>query len=341
MVGPNAVGKTNIIEGLQLATAGSSFRRPRWEDLVRWGDDAARVSLRAEGGPRRLEVSLDISSDGTRTFRVDGTAKRRTADVAGLVPSVTFTPDDLAMVKGPAERRRTSIDDLGEQLSATYGSLRRDYGRVVRQRNILLRDERAGHELDAWDEQLATLGARLVSHRIRLLARVMGHAAERYAEMAGGEPLEWHYEDRCGLEPEGEPPSAGEAARAIAAEISRRAPEERRRAVTLVGPHRDDVVFSVGGRDARSFASQGQQRTAALAWKLAEVSVIEDVLRRRPVLLLDDVMSELDAERRAALRKTVAGRTQTVVTTTNLGYFDEEALADATVVTLPPEGSAL
>jgi DNA replication and repair protein RecF len=114
----------------------------------------------------------------------------------------------------------------------------------------------------------------------------------------------------------------------------RRAVEERRRAVTLVGPHRDDIVFTVGGRDARAFASQGQQRTAALAWKLAEVDIIEEVSRSRPMLLLDDVMSELDAGRRAALSVTMTGRTQTFVTTTNLGYFDATMLADATIVEL-------
>jgi DNA replication and repair protein RecF len=104
--------------------------------------------------------------------------------------------------------------------------------------------------------------------------------------------------------------------------------------VTLVGPHRDDIGFTIGGRDTRSFASQGQQRTAALAWKLAEVDVIEDVARTRPMLLLDDVMSELDSDRRAALSRTVIGRTQTFITTTNLGYFDAAMLADATIVEL-------
>jgi DNA replication and repair protein RecF len=116
------------------------------------------------------------------------------------------------------------------------------------------------------------------------------------------------------------------------AEMGRRRSEERRRLVTLVGPHRDDIVLEVGSRDARSFASQGQQRTIALAWKLAEVAVVEEVLRREPILLLDDVMSELDADRRAALGEVVASEIQTVVTTTNTGYFTADMLERALVV---------
>lgn len=336
LVGPNAIGKTNIIEGLQLLTTASSFRRPRWEDLVRWGDSRAAIALTAEEGERRLDVRLEIEADGTHTFRVNGQTRRRASDVVGRFPSVVFTPDDLDLVKGPADRRRAAIDDLGSQLSPAYASLRRDYGRVVRQRNALLKDDPGSRELAVWDDSAAALGARLLTHRVRLLDRVMTQAQLHYGSMAGGEPLSWTYEDRCGLpvDANGARVEVEAAEACIRAEMARRAGEERRRAVTLVGPHRDDVVFLVGGRDARAFASQGQQRTAALAWKLAEVDIVEDVARSRPMLLLDDVMSELDADRRAALSQTVAGRTQTFVTTTNLGYFDDAMLSDATIVDL-------
>jgi len=337
LVGPNAVGKTNIIEALQLLTTASSFRRPRWEDLVRWGDARAVATMEAAEADRRLDVRLEIEEDGSHLFKVNGQTRRRASDVIGRFPSVVFTPDDLDMVKGPAERRRAAIDDLGSQLSPAYASLRRDYGRVVRQRNALLKDNPGSRELGVWDDQAASLGAKLLTHRLRLLSRVMAEAARHYAAMADGERFTWAYEDRCGLGRTDTKAGLDEPAAedAIRAEQRRRAAEERRRAVTLVGPHRDDIVFLVGDRDARSFASQGQQRTAALAWKLAEVDVVEDVARSRPMLLLDDVMSELDATRRAALSETVAGRTQTFVTTTNLGYFEPSMIADATIVELP------
>lgn len=336
LVGPNAVGKTTVIEALQLVTSTLSFRRPKCEDLVRWEAAEARVSMRARRGGRRLETTMDVTQDGKRIYTVNGQVKKRLSDVAGLLPSVVFTPDDLDMVKGPSEKRRASIDDLGEQISATYGSLRRDYAKVVRQRNALLREGGQEAHSAVWEERLVALGSSLLAHRERLLARVMASASVAYADMAGGEALTWTYADRCGLAPEREPGTLTqhEAAVGMRAALDRRRDEERRRLVTLVGPHRDDIVFSVGGREARVYASQGQQRTVALAWKLAEVQVVHDVLRRRPILLLDDVMSELDADRRAALSSLVTADTQTFVTTTNIGYFSPELLEGATIVEL-------
>jgi DNA replication and repair protein RecF len=331
LVGPNAAGKTNIVEAIQLATSTRSFRRPELADVVRWGADTALVSIRAEEGARLLEIDLEIDSEGRRTYTVNGQVKRRFSEVAGIMPSVVFTPDDLGMVKGPAERRRAAIDDLGEQLSTTYGALRRDYGRSVRQRNAVLKEDGSPAELEAWTEQVVALGSQLVVHRIRLLDRVMQKAAERYAEMAAGEDLAFTYSDRCGLTT-CERLKTADVAESMRAELHRRRHEEHRRQVTLVGPHRDDIVLTVRGKDARAYASQGQQRTIALAWKLAEVAVVEDVLRREPVLLLDDVMSELDADRREALSEVVASRIQTFVTTTNTGYFTEDMLEKAFVI---------
>jgi DNA replication and repair protein RecF len=340
-VGPNAAGKTNIIEALQLVTTASSFRRPRWEDLVRWGAQDAHVTMWAEEGERRLDVDLVASQGGTKVFTVNGQTRHRTSDVTGRLPSVVFTPDDLDLVKGPAERRRSAIDDLGSQLSSGYAALKRDFGRVVKQRNALLKEDAGAAALAPWDAQLVAFGARLVTHRLGLLERLMGEAARHYADLAGGEALSWRYDDRCGLhggesgdDARRPTPTPMDAEAAIKSELLRRAAEERRRASTLVGPHRDDIVFMIDERDARAFASQGQQRTIALAWKMAEVGLVEDVLHTRPLLLLDDVMSELDESRRSALGALVMDRTQTFVTTTNLAYFTPRLLADATVVEL-------
>jgi DNA replication and repair protein RecF len=331
LVGPNAAGKTNVVEAIQLVTAARSFRRPEYSDLIRWNAHLARVRMRAEEGARLLEVELRVDEDTGRAYLVNGQARRRHSEVAGLLPSVIFTPDDLSLVKGPAERRRSTVDDLGEQLSPTYGSLRRDYGKVVRQRNTLLREGAPGSSMGAWDEQLVSLGARLVVHRLGLLERTMAHAVRRYAEMTHGERLGYRYADRCGIEA-CRTVDAAEVEGAMREQLETRAHEERQRGVTLVGPHRDDIILEIEDRDARSFGSQGQQRTIALAWKLAEVEMVEEVLRRKPVLLLDDVMSELDAERRAALSRVVASEIQTVVSTTTTGYFTDETLEHATIV---------
>lgn len=336
LVGPNAIGKTNIIEAIQLISTGSSFRNPEWRELVRWGEDRARIGMTAEGEGSHADVELLIDTDGTRSWKVGGTTKRRVSDATRFVPVVVFTPDDLSLVKGPAEQRRGAIDTLGEQLSATYGALRRDYMRVVRQRNALLRDEGTDADLEPWSQQVISLGARLHMHRRRLACRVAEAAAPVYAHLAPGEHLDLQIADRCGVdEPEASTAHTAAAIEAtIMAELGRRRTEERARKTTLVGPHRDDIVFLVNGREARAFASQGQQRTIALAWKWAEVTVVNEVLRKTPVLLLDDVMSELDASRRGALTDLVQRDVQTFVTTTTTDYFDPGLLRAARVVRL-------
>lgn len=335
LVGPNAAGKTNVIEAIQICTAGRSFRRPRWDEVVKWGAPAAGLSVTAQDD--RTEVVLDttIDAEGSRRFRVNGVRRARMSDFQGIIPSVVFTPDDLTLAKGPAEVRRNDIDDLGEQLSKAYGVIRRDYQRVLRHRNVLLREWRANDsDLEPWDELLVTLGAKLFTHRRGLVRRLVEHAEPIYHDLAGGEELDVTYLDRCGvgLTSVREEVKPADVEQAFRVELVARRADERVRLATLVGPHRDDIGFIIGGKEARTYASQGQQRTVALAWKLAEVSVVEDVLGRKPVLLLDDVMSELDAARRRALTDLVMNDVQTIVSTTNTGYFDDETLSAATIV---------
>lgn len=335
-VGPNAVGKTNIIESIQLIATGTSFRNPDWPEVVRWGSDRALIKMSAEGEGSHADVELRVSSEGAPQWKVGGVPKRRRSDATRFVPVVAFTPDDLLLVKGPAEQRRSAIDALGEQLSATYGALRRDYLRVIRQRNILLREEASSSDIEPWDDQLVTLGARLHVHRRRLVQRVSEAAAPVYRTLAKGEDLSLSVTDRCGTQEldEEERCEAATVERTLAAELQRRRPDERSRKTSVVGPHRDDILFLVNGRDARAYASQGQQRTIALAWKWAEVAVVSDVLRKTPVLLLDDVMSELDETRRRALTGLVQQDVQTFVTTTSTHYFDPALLTASRVITL-------
>ncbi|MHB1450720.1 MAG: DNA replication/repair protein RecF [Coriobacteriia bacterium] len=334
LVGPNAAGKTNTIEAIQVVCTGESFRRPKWADLVRWGTPSAHVSVSAEGEVPPIDVSLVIDSSGQRAWKVGGIQKRRTSDAVRFIPTVAFTPDDLTMVKGPAEHRRASLDALGEQLSVVYGALRRDYTRVVRQRNSLLRDGAQQAALEPWDIQLVALGARLYTHRRRLLKKVALEMRPVYADLSGGETLGVELADRCGVGDLGIDQDINQetVSSSLGDYLASRSRDECERRVTLVGPHRDDVLFTINGKDARSFASQGQQRTVALAWKLAEVSVVTSVLSRTPVLILDDVMSELDSTRRAALTDLIQRDIQTFVTTTNTGYFDPDLLNSALVV---------
>lgn len=334
LVGPNATGKTNLIEAIQVLTTGRSFRNPKWNDVVRWGSESARLSMWMIGDARESRVDITMGSDARRVFRLNGTTKRRSSDATNLAPCVIFTPDDLTLAKGPADRRRSAIDDLGEQLSKTYGSIRRDYLKTVRQRNTVLRDGRPDPVMKSvLDEQLVKLGASLTTHRRRLLQKVREGLVNAYAELADNESLDVAYHARIleGLDMQ-EPLEREEAESRFREQLARRANDELIRQTTLVGPHRDDIVFLIDGREARMFASQGQQRTIALAWKWAEVETIQQVVRKQPILLLDDVMSELDARRRHSLTLLMQGQTQTFVTTTNTTYFQPELLDDSVII---------
>ena len=328
--GANAVGKTNIIEALQLLTSASSFRNPSWADCVRWGSEESSLLLEAEGDGRRLETRLLISARGRRSYSINGTSKRTLSEVSGILPCVVFTPDDLRMVKESAERRRAAIDGVGDQLSATYFSLRSEYERTVRQRNALLKNQTPDQGvMEALTERLKNRGTSFSGHRKRLFTRLSKRLSETYEALVPGEHLGVMYESswtRRGFEEE------SETGFEDALRLSER--EERARGTTLVGPHRDEIRFLLDGRDARTYASQGQQRTIALAWKLAEVSVITEVGGQQPILLLDDVMSELDEARRHALASFVGEVAQTFVTTTNIGYFEPDMIERAHIVSL-------
>jgi DNA replication and repair protein RecF len=329
IVGPNAVGKTNIIEAIQLLTAASSFRNPSWAECVRWGESEATLALEAEGDGRRLEHRLTIADTGRRTYSANGNVKRRLSDFTGTLPSVVFTPDDLRMVKDAADKRRAAIDGVGDQLSPAYMALRGEYDKTLRQRNAALKGQTVDEEVvGVLTEGLVVKGEAFSTHRQRLFGRLSKEIAEIYSSLVPGETLEAIYESSwsgCGLEGGGI--SLEEALR-----LSH--PEERARRTTVVGPHRDEIRFLLNGRDARVYASQGQQRTIALAWKLAEVSVITGVGGQPPILLLDDVMSELDEARRHTLASFVGKVTQAFATTTNLGYFEQEMIARAHIVRL-------
>ena len=244
-----------------------------------------------------------------------------------------FLPDDLDMVKRSAGVRRSALDGFGIQLNERYADLVKSYARIVEQRNALLKDPATSSALIfAWNDSLAQTGTALLQHRLALLARLRAELVRVYGEVAAGEVAAVSYSGPLGDEAELAGVSRDELTERYLDKLEEVADLERTRGVTLVGPHRDDIHLSVDGRDARTFASQGQQRSLVLAWKAAEVEVTRDILGSTPLLLLDDVMSELDEHRRHAFMDFVGGEVQTVITTTNLGYFAPEMLDAAKVV---------
>lgn len=320
-VGPNASGKTNALEALHLLTALASFRNATPSELVGRNSDAAQAKARLEGDGRILDVELRVQ-DGKRRWFLNG-KPRSASQLKGTLPSVAFTPDDLQIVKGPDKRRRRELDLLGSQLNANYHQIMRDYDKILRQKNRLLKDGASAPMLDAINDVFAVVADQYSQYREALFSRIMPLHSENYSRLAfssGNESLTGTYERSW----------EGDTAHALA-EI---ASEERERGRALLGPHLDKVTYMVDGLDASAFASQGQQRSIVLSLKMAEVDLIEQMTGDTPVLLLDDVMSELDADRRSALVDLVSKGSQTFLTTANIDYFDSEMLKNARIVEL-------
>lgn len=340
-VGPNAVGKTNIVEGIQLMTALSSFRHPLIDQVIKHGESYARAEARVTGDDRVLDIVM-LLEDHKRKYTLNGKA-RRPADLKGLIPSVSFTPDDLDLVKGSMSVRRAAIDALGSQLSPNHYLIKKDYEKVIRYKNRLLKEEAQVALIDSINETLVTCGAQLACYRAALFAKLAPEISRRYADIAQGEKMQVTYvpswmapvsrETPCGVSSF----SRDEARDALTSALKARRSEELARRKSVVGPHSDEIGFYIEGKNAGNYGSQGQQRSIVLACKLAEASIIEDMLSQKPVLLLDDVMSELDEHRRHALVEFISGDMQTFITTANLAYFDDSLLKNASVVQLGEE----
>lgn len=329
LVGRNAVGKTNTVEALQMLTAGASFRHPTPSQLILAGCERGRIRARLAGDGRVVDVACDITPQ-RRQFSRNG-KHCQAADMPSSLMSVLFCPDDLSLVKRGASFRRAELDGFGCQVAVGYSKLLAAYTRAIEQRNRLLKDERPDLSLlSAWDSSVAVGGATLLQARVRLFGRLREKILDVYGSIAGGEELTCTYESTVCDDPL--TLSREELAERFLARLEEVRPDDLRRQQTTVGPHRDDVAFAIDGRDARSFGSQGQQRSIVLALKMAEVLVSEDVTGSRPLLLLDDVMSELDEKRRQSVIEFAQSGIQTVVTTTNLGYFSDELLGRSKVV---------
>lgn len=354
IVGPNAVGKTNIIEAIQLLTTASSFRKPAWSETVSWGQSTARASIFISDGKRNLEHRMTIV-DNERVYEVNG-KKKGTSSIRGALPCVLFIPDDLQLIKASSGKRREVVDSLALQLSKNYSTLKKEYQQALKQRNLLIKEGvHEGPLFDSWNESLAIHGARLCLSRWRLSDRLFKITKDIYQQIAPDEHLEVIYLPSWGrfdsnmrqirdvIEYEQYIDSSNYSLEDIEKNIieysQKLSTQELKRGVSLIGPHKDEMVFFINGKNARLFASQGQQRSIVLSMKLAAVELVNEIIGAEPVLLLDDVMSELDEKHRSALMKIIERGAQTFVTTTNLDYFDDDVLARATVMRVPIKGT--
>lgn len=310
--GKNAQGKTNCAEAVFYLCTGTSPRCRREKQLIRHGCDCAEISAVAEGVYGEIEISATITENG-REVKINGNKITRNADILGNIYSVFFSPHELRLIQdGPDERRRFLNVSISQLSRPYYVALSR-YNKILEQRNNLLknRDLSLVHEtLPVWDEQLCKYAAVIASKRAEFVEMLSPVAAEIHAYLTdGAEQLEVKPEKKY----KGDEKQLSER---LFAELSANYDRDIRLGFTASGPHRDDLDILIDGTDAKNFASQGQTRTAALAIKLAEVEIFKKLSGEYPVLVLDDVMSELDLPR----RKKLVGRTQglqTILTCTH------------------------
>lgn len=328
LVGANGQGKTNLLEAVNRAATGSSHRVAGDGPLVRAGADlgVVRCELRTDEGRRRT-VELELGTGRRTRTRVDGQDVRRAGEATGVLRVVLFAPEDVTIVRGDPGDRRRYLDDLLSQRRPAFAAAKSDYERALRQRNQLLKRSRAlaasardGAQatIDVWTEQLVTHGTPLIAARIAAVRSLAGPVDAFYRDLADRpEAAGLRYRSSAGAhvgDDDGSPvPDPGPIAEAFRETLERRAPDERARGVTLVGPHRDDLELMIGTLPARGYASHGEAWSLALALKLATYEVLDEV-GDRPVVLLDDVFAELDTTRRARLASACARFDQVLVT---------------------------
>ncbi len=325
--GQNAQGKTNVLEAIHLLSSGSSYRAASDREVISWQAAGADRVARASGtlGGDELEVVVaDVPGLSSKRALVNGAGKRL-SDFVGRLTAVLFGPEQLDLVTGSPSHRRAYLDGALSQTDRAYFRALAAYNRVLQQRNQLLKQfrEREVHpdELLYWDAQLVEAGSLISSRRARCLQQLSGLAAGHHEQLApGGGSLELAYETKLFRSRGGWPLLASATQEEVQAEyrawLRLEAERELATGSTVVGPHRDDLLLALDGKLVDKFGSRGQQRTVALALKLAELDLIRQHTGDTPVLLLDDVLSELDEARRTALGEVIARHEQVLLTTT-------------------------
>ncbi|MBQ8733895.1 MAG: DNA replication/repair protein RecF [Anaerotignum sp.] len=307
--GSNAQGKTNFLESLYFCAMGRSLRGKSDQQLIRFDEEESHIRMLVQRKQRYDRIDVRLKKDEKKGIAVNGLPVRKLGDLFGTLYAVIFSPEDLSLVKdGPGERRRFLDMELC-QLSKVYYYDLQQYYRILKQRNNLLKEIQKKPQLQetlfVWDDQLAEYGERIIAARKRFLIRLDEIAAEKLSQLTGGrDHLQTIYKPNC---------EEGMLAEKLRKNIDR----DIYFGSTQSGPHKDDILFSIDGREVKVYGSQGQQRTTALAARLAEIDLIREETGEEPVLLLDDVFSELDENRQKFLLQSIEGL-QAFVTCTGI-----------------------
>ncbi len=351
LVGPNGQGKTNLVEAIRYLSTLSSHRVAGYLPLIKQDEPQAAVRAMASHADRDILIELELNRDSANKARVNKSPVPRVRDILGLVNSVTFAPEDLDIVKRDPTNRRAFIDELVVQVWPRFAGVYSDYERVLKQRNTLLKTARqtgakgsALSTLDAWDQSLVSYGSEIIAARVDLVERLRPHLFEAYQSIAIANneprilvkssllgttiPSGWGDDDDAEDLEYIQTADRTEIEALYSAKLATVRNKELERGITLVGPHRDDLVLMLGTLPAKGYASHGESWSYALALRLASIALLRAETRTGdPILILDDVFAELDAGRRARLAGMVAGNEQVLITAAVAEDVPEELIA--------------
>lgn len=323
--GDNAQGKTNIIEAIFLCASGRSHRTPRDQEMMRTGAECFEVNMILSKNSSEEEIDILYNNKERKRIKINEITVKKTGDLMGHLNAVIFSPEDLMIIKqGPAERRRF-IDITISQMKPAYFYELQQYAKIMFQRNTTLKNadsERIDENmLDVWDRHIARTGAKIISERMSLIKRLDSFAGLRHEKLTNhSELLNLLYKPSIAFNKNA---AIEDIEAAFKRTLYKNRQEELRRGATLAGPHRDDIDILLNGENTKTYGSQGQQRTSVLSIKLAEIDLIREETGEFPVLLLDDVLSELDERRKEYLMDSIDGL-QAFITCTDKKIYNNE-----------------
>lgn len=312
LFGDNAQGKTNILEAIYVAATTKSHKGSKDKEIIKFDNEEAHIRTYIEKDGVETKIDMHLRKSKSKGIAIDGQKIKKAAELLGLCNVVFFSPEDLSIIKnGPAERRRFVDMELC-QLDNFYLYNLNHYNKIVNQRNVLLKDMFMNpglrDTLSIWNSQLVSFGSKIIERRMLFVEQLNEIIYEIHKKLSGGkEEIEIRYEPEVSIED-------------FESKLENSQERDIRSKMTNVGPHRDDFSFYVNGIDIRKYGSQGQQRTAALSLKLAEIELVKKITKDSPILLLDDVLSELDSNRQNYLLNSI-GDIQTIITCTGLEEF--------------------
>jgi len=324
IVGPNASGKTNLLEAFQVACVGSSFRA-KDQDLVKFNQSGSKIEMLGEDTSRVVKIQ-NVNDKLIKQITIDNVQIKRLT-IGKIVPMVLFEPEHLRMIHGSPEKRRDYLDNILEITNPTFKNTRRQYKRALAQRNRLLKQDKRiiKDQLFVWDVKLSEYGALIMEGRKNLVARINKEASKVYKGLSGlNNKVELNYVSKVKTE---------DIRSGILKGLNNSIKDDLIRGFTSVGPHRDDTEFILNNHNAQVSASRGETRSLVLMCKIIELKVVEEVFNQKPVLLLDDVFSELDSKRRRSLTQYLKDY-QVIITTTDADSVLEHFLKDTNVIAL-------